>query len=156
MKKIWEVSIDGVKHVIEYKAVYGIKIIVDGNVNKVKSSNWFINMIDYSISIGSTDCRLVAVGNKVDLAVNGTYLGSGKPYESLNSIPGWIYVLVGLSTVGGFFFCGVIGMAIGLLMSTLYIKMGLQKKTGAVIGMFIGCTVIQLLLMLLVSTALKI
>ena len=60
------------------------------------------------------------MGNKADLAVNGTFLDSKQPYEPLSSIPSWIYVLVGISTIGGLVLFGLIGCCIGLIMSTLY------------------------------------
>lgn len=143
MKK-WEVESNGVKHEIQYKTGLRRKIIVDGETHKVKSSNAFINVIDYGITFGDTECKLVALGNKVDLAVNGTFLGSNKPYEPISSIPAFIWVLVGVSTLGGYLLSGIFSLLAGLLMSSLYIQFGLQKKTGAVIGSFIGCTAIQL------------
>lgn len=153
MKKTWEVEVDGVKHTVEYKAGFGIKVIVDGEEHKAKSSNWFINMLDYSISFGDAKCNLTVIGNKIDLAVNGTYLGSGKPYEPLSNVPVISYVFLGISVVGGWFLCGLIGALIGLLMGTLYVKMGLEKKIGAVVALFFGCTAIQVLIFVLVLSA---
>ena len=145
MKK-WEVEADGVKHVIEYKAGFTKKIIVDGETYKVKSSNAFINVVDYAISFGSTECRLVVIGNKADLAVNGTYLGSKKEYSPVSNVATWIWVLVGLSTIGGMLFAGILSLLVGLIMSMLYIQFGLQKKHTPVIGTFAACTVFQLLI----------
>ncbi|ABR36473.1 hypothetical protein [Clostridium beijerinckii] len=142
MKK-WEVEADGIKHTIEYKVGFTKKIIVDGETYKVKSSNAFINLIDYAISFGDTDCRLVVIGAKADLAVNGTFLGSKKPYEPISNLPVWIYVLVGLSILGGMLFAGILSLIVGLLMSILYIQFGLKKKTGPVIACFIICSAIQ-------------
>lgn len=68
MKKQWTVTADGVNHTIEYK---GRNLLVDGQKYPLKSSNWFIQLIDYAINFGDTQCRLVVMGNKVDLAVNG-------------------------------------------------------------------------------------
>lgn len=149
MKKNWEVDIDGVKHNIQYKAGFGCKIIVDGEVHKVKSSNWFINLIDYAIKFGSTDLRLVAIGNKIDLAVNGVYLGSGENYEPVSKTPSWVYVLVGLSVIGGYFVSGLFGLLVGVLFSSLYVQSGLKKKTGVVIGAFAACTIIQIAILFL-------
>ncbi|MBE6071555.1 MAG: hypothetical protein E7208_06305 [Clostridium butyricum] len=146
MKKKWEVEVDGVKHEIQYKPSFGKKIIVDGETYKVKSSNWFINVIDYAINFGNTECKLVVIGNKADLAVNGTFLGTSKPYEPVSSIPSWIWVLVGISTLGGMLWAGILSLLIGLLMSTFYIQFGLQKKNNATIICFAGCTILQLAL----------
>lgn len=142
----WEVMVDGVKHEIEYKIGLSRKIIVDGEPYKAKSSNMFINVVDYGISFGDTECKLVVIGNKADLAVNGIFLGSKKPYEPISNMPAWIGVLVGLSIIGGWFFAGLLGLCVGLIGSTCYIQLGLRKKVVPVIGCFIGCSAIQLIL----------
>ena len=144
--KSWIVDVDGVQHKIEYKRKIRMKLIVDGEEHKLKSSNGFIRVVDYAINLGSTVCNLVIIGNKVDLAVNGTYLDSGKQYEPVNNLPSYIWALVGVSSLGGFLAVGILGMAIGIVMSGLYIKFAFEKKKGAVIGSFVGCTVLQLLL----------
>lgn len=145
MKK-WEIEVDGVTHEIQYKAGLNNKIIVDGETYKVKSSNIFVKVIDYVISFGDTKCNLVVIGTKVDLAVNGTFLGSKKPYEPTSNVAPWIWVLVGISTIGGMLLSGILSLAIGAIMSTLYIQFGMKKKNGAVIGSFIGCCFIQILI----------
>lgn len=151
MKKTWDVNVNGTMHTIEYRTGFGAKIIVNGSVYKAKSQNWFVNMIDYPIQIDGAELRVVAIGNKVDLAVNGTYLGSQEPYQPLHKVPTLSNVLLGVSVVGGFFLCGVIGMLIGILFGTLYVKLGLKGKTGAVVGAFAGCTVIQLVIVFIVA-----
>lgn len=145
MKK-WEVMADGVNHQIQYRIGLSKKIIVDGETYKVKSSNIFINVIDYGISFGDTECKLVVIGNKADLAVNGTFLGSKKAYVPISNTPAWIWVLVGLSTLGGMLFSGLLSLVVGVLMSVFYIQFGIQKRNGPVIGCFIACSLIQLLI----------
>ena len=71
MTKKWEVTVNGTNNVIEYKAGFGAKILVNGQAYKVKSQNWWVMMVDYPIMIDDTEIRVVAIGNKVDLAVNG-------------------------------------------------------------------------------------
>ncbi len=135
---------NGMQHQIEYKVKTwgGAQITVDGNIYKVKSSNWFVNLIDYSIDFPGVNCHVIVIGKKVRLAVNGTYNDDGTAYEPIANIPAWIYVLVVLSVVGGWFFGGLICMAIGLLFSTVYISAALEKKTGKVITFFIIFVVI--------------
>lgn len=143
MKKKWNVEVDGVQHEIEYKANFGKKLIIDGELYKLKSSNWFINVIDYEIKFNDTICQLVVLGFKVDLAVDGTFLGSNKPYEPISDIPSWVWVLVGISTIGGMLFAGILALLIGLAMSMFYVQFGLKKKNGVVIVCFICCCVLQ-------------
>ncbi|MFT8350912.1 hypothetical protein [Clostridium saccharoperbutylacetonicum] len=153
MKK-WEVDVDGVKHVIQYKAGITRKIIVDGEKYKAKSSNIFINVIDYGITFGNTDCKLVVIGNKADLAVNGTFLGSQKPYEPVSNVASWVWIFVGLSILGGYLLAGFLSLLVGILGSMLYIQFGIQKKNGKVIGSFVACTVIQLLILFALASIL--
>jgi len=153
MKK-WEVEVDGVRHLIQYKKGFKNTIIVDGETYKAKSSNWFINILDYAIQFGDTTCQLVIVGTKVDLAVNGIFMGSNKPYEPISNVPALSWVFVGISTIGGLILCGIWGLLTGILMSTVYIQKGLEKKTGFIIGAFIGCSAIQILIFVVISSLL--
>ncbi len=157
MKKAWDVNVNGVMHTVEYQAGFGAKVIVNGRGYKAKTQNWFINMIDYPITIDGAEIRVVAVGNKVDLAVNGRYLGSGEEYVPLNKMPVMANVFIGISCIGGFLMTKWLGFLIGVLFSFLYAKLGLKGKTGAMVGAFVGCVVIEVALMfgvaaLLVST----
>lgn len=86
MKKTWSFTdMNGAEHSIVYKNGFGNKLIVDGTVYKVKSQNWFINVLDYSIQIAGTDIRLVVLGNKADVAINGVYIGSGEKYVPIQA-----------------------------------------------------------------------
>ena len=42
------------------------------------------------------------------------------------------------------------GLLIGALFGTVYVRQGLAGKMGNVVGAFVGCTVIQLLIMVIV------
>ena len=148
MQKSWNVTINGVSQNIEFK---GSKILINGEVYKVKSQNWFVQLVDYPIMIDGTELRVVAVGNDVRLAVNGIYEGSGERYIPLNKVPVISNVFIAISCIGGFLLCGIIGMLIGILFSQFYVKKGLSGKIGAVIGTFIGCTAVQLIFMVLFS-----
>lgn len=145
MKKEWNVT-DGTgnNHVIgiNVSGFGGMKVVVDQDTYKAKSSNWFIRVLDYQISLPGAECNLVVVGNKVRLAVNGTYVDDGKPYEPVANTPGWVWALVAISAIGGWFFAGMIGLVLGLAMSALYIKFALDKKTGVVIGLFVAFLVV--------------
>ncbi|MDE6319409.1 MAG: hypothetical protein K2M22_06855, partial [Lachnospiraceae bacterium] len=79
MTKTWSVtdSMGNNHHITFQKGFGGAKCIVDGDAYKMKSKNWVIWMADHQISIPGAECNLVVVGNKVRLAVNGTYLEDG-------------------------------------------------------------------------------
>jgi len=150
MTKKWEVTVNGTNNVIEYKAGFGAKILVNGQAYKVKSQNWWVMMVDYPIMIDDTEIRVVAIGNKVDLAVNGVYQGSGEQYQPLHKTPTMCNVFIGISCIAGFLLCGWLGLLIGALFGTVYVRQGLAGKMGNVVGAFVGCTVIQLLIMVIV------
>lgn len=150
MKKKWIVDATDGTHEIQYSAAFTCKLFIDGQKFKLKSSNWFIYMIDYEITLGNTKCQLVVVGNKADLAVNGYYLGNGEPYEPLSKIPDWVNVFIGLSSFGGLILIGVIGMLIGIFFSILYAFLGIKGKNKTIIFSFILCTIIQIIVFFIV------
>lgn len=154
MAKQWNVTINGISHSIEYKTGFGSKLIVDGQVHKLKSQNWFIVMIDCPITIDGSEIRLVVRGNKADIAVNGVYQSNQEPYVPLKNVAAWANVLLGISCIGGWLLCSTVGLLIGILFGYQYINQNLKGKNGLVIGMFIGCTVIQVAIMLVVSQTL--
>ena len=122
----WVVNAEGVEHHVEYKPK---KLIVDGETYKLKSANWFVNLIEYTIHFGDVTCCLVVIGNKVDLAVDGKFLGSGKTYEPVGNIPVVVTVFGAVSTILGFLLNSFIGAAIGALLATLYFNLYLKKKS---------------------------
>lgn len=122
---------------IQFKTFSGPQITVDGNIYKVKSSNWLVNIIDYSVDFPGANCHIVMIGNKTRLAVNGTYNDDGTAYEPVASLPAWVWVLVALSVVGGFFFGGWIFAAIGVAFSTIYISAVLGKNNKKAILFFV-------------------
>lgn len=131
MNKEWLVADSmGNNHQISFRrgAFGGAKCIVDGDTYKMKSKNWVIWMADHQISIPGAQCNLVVVGNKVRLAVNGTYLEDGTPYEPIRNIPAWLNVLVVLNAVIGTIMFDAIGLAINALLALLTYKMSLSRK----------------------------
>lgn len=131
---------NGITHTLEVvvKAFTGLQIKVDTNTYRVKSSNWFINLIDYTVDLPGANCHIVMIGNKARLAVNGVYQDDGSKYEPVSKIPAWIWVLVAISVIGGWFFGGIICCAIGAAFSTVYISAFLQNNTKKTIGFFVG------------------
>lgn len=130
MERIWTVTDSmGNPHQIKFKRGFGgAKCIVDGDTYKMKSKNWVIWMADHQISIPGAECNLVVIGNKVRLAVNGTYLEDGTPYEPVRNIPVWLNVLVGINVVFGIFMFDTLGFVITVLLALLTYKMALSKK----------------------------
>lgn len=134
----------GNMHQIMFKKGFGgAKCIVDGDTYKMKSKNWVIWMADHQISIPGAECNLVVIGNKIRLAVNGTYLEDGTPYEPIRNIPTWLNVLVGINAVIAVFMFGLIGLAIAVLLDLLTYKLSLSQKNSIAL-------VIQIVLLVVV------
>ncbi len=119
------------------KAFKGPVITVDGNDYRVKSSNAFVNVVDYVVDFPGANCHVVMVGKSIRLAVNGTYQEDGTAYEPVANVPAWIWVLVAVSAIGGWFFGGILCCVIGIAFSNLYILGSLEKNNKKVFGSFI-------------------
>ena len=119
------------------KSFGGPEVTVDGNTYKVKSSSWLIRLVDYSVDFPGANCHIVMIGNKARLAVNGTYNDDQTPYEPVSSIPAWVWVLAGLSVIGGAFIGGAIFAAIGAAFTMLYVSAALKKNNSKAIIFFV-------------------
>lgn len=135
MERMWTVTDSmGNSHQIMFqKGLGGAKCIVDGDTYKMKSKNWVIWMADHQISIPGAECNLVVVGNKIRLAVNGTYLEDGTPYEPIRNIPVVLNVLVGLNAIIAWFMFGLLGLAVSILLDFLSYKLSLSQKNSPAI-----------------------
>ncbi len=156
MTKTWSVtdSMGNNHHITFQKGVFGgAKCIVDGDAYKMKSKNWVIWMADHQISIPGAECNLVVVGNKVRLAVNGTYLEDGTPYEPIRNIPVLLNVLVGINAIATIFMFGVLGFCLNILADLLCYKLSLSKKNGIAYVIQIVWLVLVLVLGFLVLAA---
>lgn len=154
MKKSWSFTdVNGQEHKIEYKTGFSMKLIVDGTTHKLKSQNKFVNVIDYYVRINGTGMNLVAIGNKVDLAIDGVFVGSGEQYVPVQvNTPAWIWVLVGVSFLVGCLMNGALGAVVAIAFGTLYINAALAKQWGKVIASFVGWIVVQTLLILVIGS----
>ena len=85
-------------------------------------------------------------GNKVDLAVNGRYLGSGEPYQPIASLPVYVSVLAGISCVLGFLMNSWLGLCLGVLIGVMYFNLALKKKNGIIVVAFIIASILQVAL----------
>lgn len=136
----WTVTdANGIAHQLgcAVKTFGGPEITVDGNTYKVKSSNFLVNVVDYSVDFPGVNCHIVMVGKKARLVVNGVYDDDKTPYEPVASIPAWVWVMVVFSIIGGWLICGLLCGVIGIAMSTVYITAALQRNTKKIIGAFV-------------------
>lgn len=150
MTKSWSIEVGGERYAIEYKAMFRVKVIVNGQVNKVRSQSIAITLIDYPLPIPGADVRVVAIGNKIDLAVNGVYQGSGEAYKPLEQLPGMVKPMMAVSAIGGLILSGVLGVLVGAAFSMLYVKLALADKKNKIVPAFVGWVLIQVILLVIV------
>lgn len=50
--------------------------------------------VDQPIAIAGKECRFVLIGKKADIAIDGIYVDSKKPYIPLESMPWWTWVFI--------------------------------------------------------------
>ena len=134
-KNKWNVEVDGVQHTIEYKKAFRGKLIVDGNVEIIKSTNPFIMLIDKTINFGNKKIQFVVIGAKADLAVDGFFLNSKKQYVPVDKLPVWTWAFVTLCLLPIVFFlgglapilCGIIGTTFCITVSLSPSRSTLEK-----------------------------
>lgn len=89
--------------------------------------------LDHPIYIGGMECRLVVLGNRADIVMDGLYIESGKPYRPFEKIPFWTWIFIvgciGIPVVNQ---GGLIPAALGILGSVYCIRIGISPymKTG--------------------------
>ncbi len=101
MSKKWNVTVDGVAHELSYEKKFWsgkLFVIVDGEKTEMKRTSFSESFtgIDKPFYIGEKECRFVAIGNKIDIAIDGMYIDSKKPYVPLEKMPSWNWVFIAL------------------------------------------------------------
>ncbi len=112
----WTVTVNGEPHEVGIKfGIFRATVHVDGERRPAKSKNQFVRVIDEDVSVDGKDIRLMAMGNHVDVAVDGVYLKSGKPYVPMSQIPLWATVMIPVLMATGLLLFGVLGFVLGML-----------------------------------------
>ncbi len=142
LKKEWTITTaDGSRHTINRKNSWAL---VDGEKQKMGLKSAFIQLYDHEIRIGGSVCHLVVIGRKCDLAVDGVFIESRQPYESVGAVPTYAIVLSIISCIVGFLMNKWLGLLIGALLSVFYCSFALQKRPTAAILTFIVGVVCQI------------
>lgn len=150
MKNKWNVMIDGKEHEIMFKSgAFRGKRVVDGVSTPVKSTSLFIRVFDEPIELEGKTLHLTSIGSKVDLAVDGIYLNSKKPYVPLNEIPRWAYIFTAAIIIIGWILSGLFGILVGTMGGVFVIKRSISPKRNnpmpSCLGISALCVVIQVL-----------
>lgn len=123
----WTVTGNDEPHEVGIKfGLFRATVHVDGERRAAKSKNQFIRVIDEDLSVDGKDIRLTAMGNHVDVAVDGVYLKSGKPYVPMSQLPIWATVMIPVLMATGLLLFGVLGFALGMLAGVLALHQSLS------------------------------
>jgi hypothetical protein len=150
LKYNWNVVIDGKEHEIVFTpGLIKGKRLVDGVATLVQNTNWFIRLFDDAFEVGGKTLHLTGVGNKIDLAVDGVYLNSKKPYTPIKTVPNWINILSAILLLTGMVTGGLIGLFIGAVFGICMIVYSVSPKTVNPKPLCIGLALIAIVLQVL-------
>lgn len=96
--KHWIVTINGMQNTVifipnQWSGKH--KLMINGKEVALKKSPFqaFVGL-DQPINIAGKECRFVLIGNKADIAIDGTYIDSNKAYVPLKSMPWWAWIFI--------------------------------------------------------------
>ena len=118
----WVVPVDDTTYNIEYiQKTFSKTLTINGTqVNFEKSKTAGLSS-ETHLKLGRKEAVFVINGRNIDLAVDGVYLRSGKPYIPLGPMPSWNWVFVILN--------GLVFLGFGLLPALLaFLGMGFCTK----------------------------
>lgn len=94
----WEIKLKKAKHTVVLKRNYwtGKHLLLIDEVEKPVIFTWqnFFKGLDMPFTIKDEDLRLIILGNKRDLVIDGKYLSNGAPYEPVGPLPGWAWIFI--------------------------------------------------------------
>jgi len=159
MSKIqeWNVEIEGQQYEIIYKPnIWSGKnnLTVNGEETVLKSKGLqALAGIDAPIDVGGKKLQFVRVGQKADIAMDGTYLDSKKEYKPIGKVPwwGWVFAVLTIAipiVSGGGAFPAMIGFVAAI--GCIRVSVQLQMKTVVKAFICFGITILAWLLLVLV------
>ncbi|MDD6212428.1 MAG: hypothetical protein PUB22_04710 [Clostridiales bacterium] len=96
--KVWKISVNGKENEVIFTPNRWSgkhRLTINGKDIELKKSPFQVFVgIDQPIHIAGKECRFVLIGNKADIAVDGTYVDSKKMYVPLNSMPWWTWIFI--------------------------------------------------------------
>jgi hypothetical protein len=96
--KEWSTTVDGLKYNISFKPNNWSgkhALTVNGDAVELKKEAFqAFKGIDQPVILGSKEARFVLIGSKADIAIDGFYLDSKKPYMPLEKVPKWAWVFI--------------------------------------------------------------
>lgn len=126
--KNWKVTVDGIEYNVEfYRKTFSSGLRVNGQDIPLEKSKNLGTTNETHILLGTKTAILVIMGNKIDLALDDTYMDSGKKYVPCGSMPKWCWIFVvlnGLVAVG----LGAIPCLLAFIGVTLSLRVSLSVE----------------------------
>ena len=143
---VWTVEVEGKSHTVEFSGK-GLRkhLYIDGIEDPIRSRVPLLTLVDRTIWLGTKPVQIVIVGRKADLAVDGVYLTSGKPYREVNRIPAFVWVFFFLCAFLGLVLADLAGLAAGLVGGYFCIRVAImpdwtvKKQVWCCVGIFALC-----------------
>ena len=125
--KVWKINVNGEDHEVAFTPNQWSgkhRLTIDGeNIELKKSPFQFLVGTDQPINVAGKECRFVLIGNKADIAVDGTYINNNKPYVPLKRMPWWTWIfIVACIAVPIVSLGGALPIVIALLCSALCVR----------------------------------
>ena len=103
-EQTWHITVDGAEHTVTYVRPGlrsgGAALYVDGGEGRlIRPRDGYL---DEPIHVGGKECRFVLREYLPDVAVDGVFLDSGKPYAPIAPLPTWCRVLTALPILACF------------------------------------------------------
>lgn len=146
----WLINVNGMNYQVEFRPSQwsgNHQLFVNGQQIPLQKVFFqaFVGM-DQAVNIGGKECRLVMLGSKADLAVDGVYIGSQKPYAPRKGMPWWSWIFVAacvaipIVSLGGALpmVLGVLG-ALGCVRTAISPSMKMPAKLLSCVGITALC-----------------
>lgn len=103
-EQTWRFAVDGAEHTVTYtqpgfRSGGGVLSIDGGEGRSVFSLDGYL---DEPVDVDGKACRFVLRNYTPDLAVDGVFLNSGKPYAPNEPIPSWVRTFTAMTILGLF------------------------------------------------------
>lgn len=111
-----------------------LTITVDGQETVVKPQGQqnMLGLVDHTLPVGDKTCHLVVMGRQADLAVDGQYLTSQRPYLPYTKRPKWVWIfwiLCVLVCAGGGAIPWIIGLTAAVQCGRTSVSPYIETKT---------------------------
>ncbi|SFC55528.1 hypothetical protein [Clostridium uliginosum] len=152
-KKTWIIIVDGISYNIELKQkLFSKKLFVNNEEVPFEKSKYLGMANETHFMLGIKEAVLVSLGNKIDVAIDGKYLNSGREYVALERMPAWTWIFIvlnGLVIIGG----GALPFLLAFMGMTLSIRISLSQRINTFLKVLLSFLLTSINYILFISLA---